>query len=59
MEVKVKKTFVQKITCDAKLDNIEKIVKSSVKEEKFNEMVERLGEDNIKAIISFQAVQSL
>lgn len=57
MEVKVKKTFVQKVTYDAKLDNIEKIVKSSVKEEKFNEMVDRLGEDKIKAIISFDVIQ--
>ncbi len=57
MEVNVKKTFVRKVTYDAKLDNIEKVVKSHVKEEKFNEMVDKLGEDKIKAIISFQVVQ--
>ena len=47
MEVNVKKTFVRKVTYDAKLDNIEKVVKSHVKEEKFNEMVDKLGEDKI------------
>jgi hypothetical protein len=52
MEVKVKKTFIQKITFDSALENIESKVRSVNKEKKFNEMVERLGEEKIKKITS-------
>lgn len=51
MEVKVKKTYIQKSTHDFTLENIESKVKSVIKEKKFNEMLERLGEDKIKRII--------
>ncbi len=52
MEIKVKKSFIQKSTLDSTLENFESKVKSAIKEKKFTEMVDRLGKDKLKEISS-------
>jgi hypothetical protein len=48
MEHKTIKSFKQKVTYDPKLNGLEKKIKSPVKEQKFNEMVNRSGEKKLK-----------
>lgn len=52
MEVKTKNKFEQKVTYDPKLDNVQKQVKSSVKEHNFDKMINRLGEDKVKLLFN-------
>ena len=51
MEVKTKKIFIQKVTYDPKLDDVQKKVKTPVKEQKFNEMLIRIGEKKLKTLV--------
>lgn len=51
MEVKTKKIFKQKVTYDPKLDDVQKKVKTPVKEQKFNEMLDRIGEKKLKTLL--------
>jgi hypothetical protein len=50
MEVKIKKTFTQKVTMDSKLEGLSKNIKSPIKEKKFDEMVSRLGMQKLKTL---------
>ena len=50
MEVKVKKSFEQKVTYDPNLDGLEKSIKSPIKEQKFDEMVKRLGAEKLRSL---------
>jgi len=51
MEVKIKKLFHQKIFYDPKLDDIQNKVKSPIKEQKFNEMLNRLDDKMLEALL--------
>ena len=50
MEVKLKKTFAQKVTIDSKLEGLTKSIKSPVKDKKFDEMVSRMGLQKLKTL---------
>lgn len=52
MEIKTKKTFNQEVTYDSKLNDIEKKIKAPIKEQKFNEMVNRIGEKKLKTLLN-------
>jgi hypothetical protein len=43
--------FDQKVSYDPKLDNIQTEIKSLVKEQKFKEMVSRIGEKKLSALL--------
>ncbi|MBK8390875.1 MAG: hypothetical protein IPL23_17015 [Saprospiraceae bacterium] len=51
MEIKTKKIFTQKVSYDPKLDNIQETIKTPVKDQKFNEMVNRIGEKKLKTLL--------
>lgn len=51
MKVKPKKVFDQKVTYDPKLDDVQKRVKTTVKDHKFNEMVNKIGEQKLKTLL--------
>jgi|JI81BgreenRNA_FD_contig_31_1878023_length_578_multi_1_in_0_out_0_2 hypothetical protein len=52
MKVKIKKVFDQKVSYDPKLDNIQTEIKAPIKEQKFKEMVTRIGEKNLRTLIN-------
>ena len=52
MEVKIKKIFEQKVSYDPALDHIQKKVKSPIKEQKFNDMLTRIGEQKLKTLLN-------
>ncbi len=51
MEAKVKKSFSQKVTYDPKLENMESKVKSPIKEQKFNKMLNKFGEKKLSNLV--------
>lgn len=51
MEVKIKKSFTQKVTLDPKLEGLSVNIKAPIKEKKFDEMVSRLGIEKLKKLI--------
>ena len=52
MEVKVKKSFEQKLSYDPKLDGLERIVISPIKEKKFDDMIDRIGENGLTSLLA-------
>ncbi|HMR87908.1 MAG TPA: hypothetical protein PKD51_07125 [Saprospiraceae bacterium] len=51
MEVKTKKIFDQKVSYDPALEKIQETVKTPIKEQKFNDMLNRIGEKKLKTLV--------